>query len=150
VLVAELSSTAPPGSIAWVAGLVEFSDPRIVLNALLASVRRAATRINIVADAIVVERSTDEHLQGVALQADGARLMLLVWARTGQLPLLLARLERRVESCVWPPGSARLEWLLQESACGRHRARPPAHATDDRPEPLEPTLEARRDRRQRG
>jgi hypothetical protein len=114
VLVAERSPTAPHGSIAWVAGLVECTDANIVLSALFASVRPVATRVTIIGQStMVVERSPDDdHLQGIALQAHGSRLALLVWARTGQLAALLSRLERRVESCVWPPGSARLEWIV--------------------------------------
>ena len=111
-LVAERSPGAACGSVAWVAGLVEFPDPRIVSDALFTSARRVATRITIVGQAtLVVERSTDDHLQGIALKSEATHLRLLVWARPGQLAALLARLERRVESCVWPPGSARLEWI---------------------------------------
>jgi hypothetical protein len=135
-LVAERSPTAPSGSVAWVAGLVEFADPAIMLDALFASVRRVATRINIVAEAIVVvERSTDEHLQGIALKSEGSELIVLVWASTGQLAALLAGLERRVESCVWPPGSARLDWIATGFVASPTCARPPAHSPD-RPEPL--------------
>ena len=101
-LVAERSSGASCGSVAGVAGLVEFSDPDIVLDALFASVRPVATRITIVGRAtVVVERSTDDHLQGIALESEATRLLLLVGARTGQLAALLARLERRVERLEW-------------------------------------------------
>ena len=110
-MVAERSPCAACGSVAWIAGLVEFPDPKIVSDALFASVRRVATRLTIVGRIVVVERSTDDHLQGLAMESEGSRLMLLVWANTGQLAALLARLERRIESCVWPPGSARLEWI---------------------------------------
>ena len=111
-LVAERSPGAAVGSVAWSAGLVEFSAPRIVSDALFASARRRATRITVVDRAtLVVERSTDDHLQGIAMKSEATRLRLLVWARPGQLAALLARLERRIESCVWPPGSARLEWI---------------------------------------
>src|SRR4051794_15016456 len=110
--VAQCSPGAAHVSIEWVALLIEFPDPHIVLDALFSSARRSATRIAIVGHSVVVvERSIGDHRQGIAMEADDTRLTLLVWASADQLPGLLARLDRRVMRLVWPPGSATLTWV---------------------------------------
>ena len=98
--------------VPMVAGLIQFPVPDIVLRALFDSVHPSATRIAIVGQTgLLVELSSGDHFRGIAMESEGTRLMLMLWARSDQLAALMADVQRRVESCVWPPGSATLEWI---------------------------------------